>query len=299
MKINLRTNAKVNLFLRVWGTRPDGYHSVETILHGITLADEIEVETVDSDEVSVEMEAGSDLVGPLPEGENIVTKAIALLGAKTGRSDGARVRITKHIPIGAGLGGGSANAAGVLYALNALWQLSLDADDLVEIAADVGSDVPYCIQGGTALALGRGEQLTPLPVGTEMWFVLGLAQQGLLTRDVYAQWDAEHSLEGSSLRMVLALQAGELPEVASLVHNDLEAAAQRLRPDLVERRSTLLRAGALGACMTGSGPTVFGITTTRAEAEGIARRVEEQFESVLVVSSSGSCIEVIENPVAT
>lgn len=291
--VRIKTHAKVNLFLRVLGRRADDYHEVETILHGIEMGDDIHVRLTDTAKVEIDMtlaESVSDLLPPSEQ--NTVWHAAHQLIEQGARNEGVHIEIVKRIPIGAGLGGGSGNAAGVLVALNELWKTELNRDGLLGIAGRVGSDVPYCISGGSALATARGESLTPLPSPETMWFVLGISHSPLLTRDVYAAWEPDPSSEPvGSAEMTLALGGGDVAEVASLLYNDLERPAFALRPELAERKQALAEAGALGASLSGSGPTLFGIASDEGHAREIAGRVGGVFDKVVVTSSRPECIE--------
>lgn len=289
----IRTNAKVNLFLRVLGKRVDGYHEVETILQVIKLADEIEITPTDSGRVEIAMEWLDGVDGELPEeADNLITRAAERLVKEGATKNGMRIAVRKRIPIGAGLGGGSGNAAGALVVLSELWGLGLERDRLAELAADVGSDVPYCIEGGTALATARGEKLTPLPSREQLWFVLGITDEPMLTRAVYDAWDGLPPAEDvSSAVMTMALGAGDAEEVASLLHNDLEPAVFKLKPELEEKKGALVEAGALGSCVSGSGPTVYGLARDRQHAQSVASNVEGTFDRVLVTCSQAECIE--------
>jgi 4-diphosphocytidyl-2-C-methyl-D-erythritol kinase len=290
--MRIRTHAKVNLFLRVLGRRPDGYHEVETILHGISLADDIELQTTPGEGVEVDMRLGAGLRGALPElRDNLVWRAAQRVLERAGARRGAAIRVTKHIPLGAGLGGGSGNAAGVLVALSELWGGVLSAEEIAAVAPALGSDVPYCLGGGTVLATSRGEALTPLASTRDLWFVCGILHEPLSTAAVYAAWEPAAPASPASAPLVLALGAGEVTEVASLLHNDLEPAATKLRPRVARGKEALLAAGALGAAMSGSGPTVFGIARDRRHARSVADRVEPSFDLVVVASSHGACIE--------
>lgn len=290
--IRFRTCAKVNLFLRVLGRRADGFHEVETILHGVGLCDRFEMTPTEGTDIRVEMELDEGLVGELPdERQNLITRAAEVL-ARHGSPKGVRIAVTKCIPVGAGLGGGSGNAAGALQLLAEMWELPLDRSSLLELAGELGSDVPYCLEGGTALATSKGDTLTTLPSPRSMWFVLGGSNEPLFTPDVYARWD--ELLPGdefSSAPMTMALGAGDVPEVASLLRNDLEAAAFSLRPDLEPKKDVLLAAGALGAAMSGSGPTMFAIASDEDHASSIAAKVGADFDWVRVVPSQKACIE--------
>jgi 4-diphosphocytidyl-2-C-methyl-D-erythritol kinase len=291
--IHLRTNAKVNLFLRVMGVRPDAFHEIETVFHGIGLADEILITPTSTGVVEVDMRAQEGIDTELPAlEENLAWRAANALTAKGAKNDGVHISITKRIPIAAGLGGGSGNAAGVLVGLNELWGAGHDRTSLLDLAGGLGSDVPYCIGGGTALATSRGETLTPLPFPAKLWLVLGISYEPLFTRDIYAAWEPVHpDLDAGSAPMTLALGAGDVPEVASLLHNDLERAIFGKRPDLEEKKNNLLEAGALGALVTGSGPTVYGVARDEAHAHTLASSVESEFDETLVVSSVKGCVE--------
>lgn len=288
--VRIRTYAKLNLFLRVLGKRRDGFHEVETILHGIGLYDELLIEpSPNGVEVTMELDGIS---GTLPsEQENLVVRAARLLTDELPMNSGASVRVKKGIPIGAGLGGGSGNAAGALVTLAEVWGLELERDHMFALAEKLGSDVPYCIEGGTALATARGEEITPLPNIRSMWFVLGGSNEPLLTRDVYEAWDAAGSEEVKATPLAMALGAGDRAEVATLLHNDLERPAFALRPELEDKKQMLFDAGALGAVMSGSGPTLYGVAHDRPAAEAIAGKVEGSFDWVRVVTSHDRCIE--------
>src|SRR5688572_17471973 len=157
----LRTHAKLNLFLRVIGRRPDGYHEIESIFHGISLADEIAIRSAEGDGIDVVMDGGAGSVLEEIELENNLAYLAARSLIERGvTSTGLRIEVQKRIPVGGGLGGGSSNAAGVLVALNEMWGAGLGSEDLNAVGASVGSDVPYCLVGGTMLATARGEKLT-------------------------------------------------------------------------------------------------------------------------------------------
>ncbi|HYI45410.1 MAG TPA: 4-(cytidine 5'-diphospho)-2-C-methyl-D-erythritol kinase [Actinomycetota bacterium] len=295
-RVRIRTNAKLNLFLRVVGTRPDGYHELETIFHGVGLADDIELLPTSTGGIELDMTLDPDLVGDLPTAEeNLVSRSIEGLVRSGAINPGIKIHITKRIPIAAGLGGGSGNAAGALVGLSQLWNMDIDPLALHGIAMSIGSDVPYCLGGGTALAMRRGEELTPLPAPATIWFVLGISFRPLLTRDVYAAWDGMDPVDDAgSAPMTFALGAGDIQEIADLLHNDLERAAFSLWPELAGKKQAMLDAGALGAAVTGSGPTVFSIARDEAHARAIAGQVKERFDRVIVVSSHPRCVERID-----
>ena len=294
--IRVRTHAKLNLFLRVIGRRPDGYHEIESIFHGVSLADEMHIRSTDDEGVRIEMHGAS---GPISE-EIDLENNLAYLAARSLiergiTPTGLRIDIEKNIPIAGGLGGGSSNAAGVLVALNELWGAGLGSEDLNAVGASVGSDVPYCLVGGTMLATARGEKLTSLPSPTEIHFVLGISDVPLLTKDVYERWDHLGAEPGDgSASMTLALGAGDPQEVGQLLHNDLEAAAFSLRPELQESKDAIANAGALGSALTGSGPTLFGLASDADHARQIASKIEDRFDRVEIAHTAVRCVERLD-----
>lgn len=290
-----RTRAKVNLFLRVLGLRPDGYHEVETILQTVDLYDDLEVETRASG-LEIDMSFAPGRGGALPSFEdNLINEAARKLSTRLDRPPGAHIRVTKRIPIGGGLGGGSGNAAAALVALSELWGVELDRAQLLDLAQGLGSDVPYCLEGGTALATERGENLTQLPSPeVEMWFMVAGMHEPLSTRDVYTAWDSIDAtpLDGPhTAPLMLALGAGDLAEVGPLLHNDLEPAAFRLWPELETKKEKVAASGVLGAAMSGSGPTMYGLVDTQDRARAAAARLEDDFDWIEVVASHPECVE--------
>lgn len=297
-KLRLTTGAKLNLFLRVLGLRPDGYHELESIFHSLEFADDLELSP--AEDISVVARPGDDFVGELPgQAENLVYKTAVMLRDHIGQPRGASIEVTKRIPIGGGLGGGSSNAAGALLALNELWGAHLERPDMIEIACAIGSDVLYCVEGGaTSLVTGRGDKLAPLAAAlAPIWFVLGISNEPLLTSEVYAAYDAlETGEHPGPAPMTMALGAGDVSEIAASLYNDLEPAAFSLRPELADKRAVLMEAGALGAAMTGSGPTMFGIAADEGSARRIALEVEGDFDRVVVTRSGAGCVGGLGTP---
>lgn len=292
--VRVRTHGKVNLFLRVLGARPDGFHEVETILQAIDLYDEIDVSPRSAPGITIDMRFAPTILGELPdEKDNLIARAAAALVELKDPGTGIDVRVVKGIPIGAGLGGGSGNAAGALIVLSELWGHGGERTTLHRLASEIGSDVAYCLDGGTALGTGRGEKLTQLAAPDEMWFVLGGSHRSLSSKTVYDVWDEMGGRRDTpqSASMTLALGAGDIQEVASLLHNDLERSAFALMPELAGKQDALLDAGALGASMSGSGPTLFGVASDEQHARSVASRVEERFDWVRVVRSRTDCVQ--------
>lgn len=289
--VALRTNAKINLFLEVKARRPDGYHEIETIFHSVSLADTLQAVRRSEEGIVVDMRTASGNEAALPDPEeNIVTRALRAFARRAGGPVHLAVRIRKSIPLAGGLAGGSANAAGALVAANDLYGDALAGSALMEVAAEVGSDVPFCLRGGTALASGRGEQLTDLP-GPDLHLVLGISRGALFTRDVYGKI-RPGAIRGPAAKDVVAVLDDDDPSaLAVLLRNDLEAAAFDLMPVLPRRKEALLRAGALGALLCGSGPTLFGVTRDEDHAREVASAVRDSFDRVEIVRSRPSGVE--------
>jgi 4-diphosphocytidyl-2-C-methyl-D-erythritol kinase len=256
--------AKVNLVLQVGPRRADGLHELCSLFASLDLADELSFEEADRDEV---------ICRGVP-GDNLVSAALDAFRAEA-ELPPLRVRIDKRIPIAAGLGGGSADAAAALRAANAIAGHPLDAAALRALGAQVGADVPSQVEPGHALVTGAGEQVEPLEL-PDMTLVLVPASEGLSTAAVYAEADRIHStrpdLDPDRLRQ---LAAAPLAEFARQLENDLEPAALSLRPELYRTLASLSEAGALAALITGSGPTVFGVFESVTEAESGARLLSD------------------------
>lgn len=253
----LRACAKVNYALEVRGLRWDGYHEISSVLQSVSLADELEIERSRGGfELSFEPEGVE--IGPVEE--NTVYKAWALLWETSGHELPTRIRLHKKIPAGAGLGGGSADAAAVLVGMNELFDLGLDAEQLRKIGARIGADIPFCLSGGTALAQGVGEILTPLPAPPAHRLLIAKPERGADTGGIYRAYDERDSGGiASADQVVAALRSGNLTELAGALGNDLEPVTTGLVPEVAAHKREMLRAGALGAAMTGTGTAIYGI----------------------------------------
>ena len=277
--MTVRVPAKVNLQLSVGPPRADGYHDLVTVFHAVSLYDEVTVRPADRTRVLV---TGDDVAG-VPAGRaNLAVRAaraLATVGLRRRGRPAVEIEIRKRIPVAAGLAGGSADAAATLVACNELWRAGLSPAELREVGARVGSDVPFALLGGTAIGQGRGEQLTAaLAAGSYHW-VLAFASGGLSTPEVYAACDrlraapaASDGEEGPGLSMALmaALRSGDPAEVGPLLSNDLQPAAVSLRPDLRRTLNAGTEHGALGAIISGSGPTCAFLAANAAQARELA-----------------------------
>jgi 4-diphosphocytidyl-2-C-methyl-D-erythritol kinase len=262
--LTVQAPAKVNLTLRVLGRRPDGYHDLESVVAAVTLFDVLEFSASDGLHLTCDglpVSAGED---------NLVLRAARLLRTESGTRAGARVRLEKRIPPGRGFGGGSADAAATLVALDALWGLGLAREDLARLGARLGSDVPFFFGSPVAILRGRGERLEAVQARSAWWLALAWPDYGLATVDVYAALDRLADSVNGRPEATAILEALEGPAsgAAALIVNDLEGAARRVRLDRMDLRAVFRRSGAAAVGMTGSGSAYFAL----ADTEGQARR---------------------------
>ncbi|MFL6059868.1 MAG: 4-(cytidine 5'-diphospho)-2-C-methyl-D-erythritol kinase [Marmoricola sp.] len=267
--VTVRAPAKINLLLGVGEVREDGYHPLDTVYQAISLYDDVTVTTSGVWSVGVEPIGDVDCSGvPLDE-SNIAIRAGRLLAEHHGIARCASIGISKGIPVAGGMAGGSADAAAALVALDRLWDLGTTDEDLLAIAADLGSDVPFALLGGTAHGTGRGEIVEPITDGGTWWWVVVPHDDGMSTPAVYRAFD-DHGSGGTGSAAVLAALAEEdLPGLAAAVHNDLQSVALELRPDLRVIEDRLREAGALATLLSGSGPTFLGLAADQDAAHEI------------------------------
>jgi 4-diphosphocytidyl-2-C-methyl-D-erythritol kinase len=279
--VTVRVPAKVNLQLAVGPPRDDGYHPLVTVFHAVSLNDEVTVRPAAKMALDV---TGEDAALVPTDRSNLAWRAASALAKAAGvrgTEAAVRIEIRKRIPVAAGLAGGSADAAATLVACNELWQAGLSQRELAEVAAALGSDVPFSLMGGTVVGRGRGEQLTPaLAAGSYHW-ALAFGQSGLSTAQVYATFDrlrAARSATGASpspepslsTELMTALRSGDPARVGPLLTNDLQPAALSLQPDLRRTLAEGREHGALGAIVSGSGPTCAFLARDAAHARELA-----------------------------
>lgn len=325
--------AKLNLTLDIVGRRADGYHLIESVMQSIDLSDFVTL-AVASDGGAPAGVGGSDdaaapsvrLVGngvdadgvPVDE-NNLASRAVQRLreALVEGRLTKARslwlaagsrwlpplsIHIDKRIPVAAGLAGGSANAAAALIGANEVWELGLGREQLAQIGVDLGADVPFCLLGGTAVARGIGEQLTPAPDAPPLAGVVATPNLRVATAEVYARYDEWFGSDSSdpdearrrTEAMLAAVRSGDPSAVAVLLFNALEPVTTRLHPEVAQLREELLRAGALGAVMCGSGPSVFGLAEDERHAQLIRARLKRPglfVESVRFIGAGDRIVE--------
>ncbi|MEU6127031.1 4-(cytidine 5'-diphospho)-2-C-methyl-D-erythritol kinase [Streptomyces sp. NPDC047123] len=270
MSVTVRVPAKVNVQLAVGAARPDGFHDLANVFLAVGLYDEVTVTPAAGLRITCEG-PGADQV-PLDR-TNLAARAVELLAARHGRAPDVHVHIAKDIPVAGGMAGGSADGAGALVAADALWGTNTPRGELLDICAELGSDVPFSLVGGAALGTGRGEKLEPLEVGGTFHWVFAVADGGLSTPAVYREFDrltpAAPAPEASPA-LLDALRTGDPDALAAAVSNDLQPAALSLFPALHDTLAAGTAAGALAALVSGSGPTTAFLARDAASAGRIA-----------------------------
>ncbi len=264
--------AKINLGLDIVGKRPDGYHEVNMIMQSIALADEIEL--LPAEEISVTTDKSD-----IPDGQdNLAWKAVMLMAEKYGHKPNVQIRIRKRIFAAAGLAGGSADAAAVLRGLNRLWELGLSAEKLEVLAAELGSDVPFCIRGGTAAATGRGEILEPLTDMPETWLVLAKPRVAVSTAWAYQNFRNEDVTARPDITaMKKAIRHSDKQGIIACMGNVLESVTCKAYAEIDAIKEIMMANGAEISLMSGSGPTVFCFVDSEASGKHIAAVLRKNF----------------------
>ncbi|WP_054816292.1 4-(cytidine 5'-diphospho)-2-C-methyl-D-erythritol kinase [Nocardia arizonensis] len=270
--VTVRAPSKVNLHLGVGDLRADGYHDLTTVFQALSLCDDVQIAPASALSVKVSGEGAAEVP---TDRANLVWKAAVRLAHLAGRAPLVEIAIAKGIPVAGGMAGGSADAAAALVGLNELWDIGLNRDELATIAAELGSDVPFALHGGTALGTGRGERLLPVLSRNTFHWVLALAKGGLSTPAVFAELDRlrEHGDRprlGQPQRLMQALASGDPKQLAPLLGNDMQAAALSLKPELRRTLRAGVGAGALAGLVSGSGPTCAFLCESEESAIAVA-----------------------------
>ncbi|MCY0876231.1 MAG: 4-(cytidine 5'-diphospho)-2-C-methyl-D-erythritol kinase [Firmicutes bacterium] len=261
-----KARAKINLALDVRGKRDDGYHEVEMIMQTVDFCDFLTFSDREDDRIEVRTNA---LYVPTDE-RNLAFKAADLLRRYAGYKGGVTIEIDKRIPVAAGLAGGSADAAATLRGLNQKWNLGFHLNELAALGATIGSDVPFCVYGGTAVAHGRGEILEPQPLCPSFWVVLAKPQIAVSTADVYGALRLTDDIRRPSIQRALAaVRQGDLQGLSRATANVLESVTCKEHPELVRLKDQMVKLGGQVVLMSGSGPTIFALL----EREQRARRM--------------------------
>lgn len=280
MKIYEKAPAKINLLLDVMRKREDGFHEVEMIMTMVDLADRLTMEELSSDSIIISSQAGYI---PLDE-KNLAFQAARLIKDRYNVRKGVYIHLDKHIPVAAGLAGGSSDAAATLRGLNRLWELGISEDELCTLGAELGSDVPFCVTGGTALATGRGEKLERIANPPQCWVILAKPPINVSTADVYGKFRvSELKRHPSTPAMLEAIAGGSFGDVCENLGNVLESVTLNLHPEVLQLKEIMQRLGADGVLMSGSGPTVFGLVSKEAKVTRIYNGLRGFCKEVYVV----------------
>ncbi len=263
--VHAKAPGKINVFLKVGALLDDGYHDVATAYQAVSLCDDVRASA--ADDFSVTFSGPIDTSNLATDGSNLAIKAATLLAHRAGYRKGVRLEIEKRVPIAGGMGGGSADAAATLLACDALWGTDLSREELLELATQLGSDVPFAFTGGTAIGTGRGDQLSPALAKGQFQWVLALADFGMSTPLVYSELDRHRDRHAQDIfpasiqphvdaNVLQALRAGDPHMLAEALHNDLQAPALHLEPELGAVIELGEENGALAGMVSGSGPTI-------------------------------------------
>lgn len=275
--ITVRAPGKINVYFRVGALQDDGYHEVASLYQAVSLYEDVTAEH--AEEFSVRFVGPVDTSGLQVDGSNLAIRAAKLLAKHTGYAGAARLTVHKRVPIAGGMGGGSADAAATLLACDELWGTGVGRHGLVKLAAQLGADVPFALEGGTAVGTGRGDELSPALARGNFHWVLAFSDSGLSTPVVYRALDQHRADHVADLAptpekvtvdtaVLQAVRAGDAETLADAMHNDLQAAALRLAPELTELLELGESRGALAGIVSGSGPTVaFLVSDAQAAAE--------------------------------
>lgn len=290
--ISEKAPAKINLSLDVIRRRDDGYHELEMIMTMIDLADRVDLFA--EEHPSIRIKSSSSLIPT--DSRNLAYRAAALLQEWYRVPRGVTIYIQKNIPVSAGLAGGSSDAAATLRGLNRLWGLGLTLDELARIGEEVGSDVPFCVYGGTAFATGRGEKLTPLPPPPACWIVLAKPSVNVSTREVYEALDVGRiTRRPRTKEMIQAVVAQDYDKMCQLTYNVLEEVTMNLYPEVRVYKQLITRFGADAVLMSGSGPTVFALLRQENRVNRLINALHGFCRDVYAVRLLGNATHLQEN----
>ena len=265
MALYEKAPAKINLALDVLSKRDDGFHNVEMLMTTIDLSDRIKLTTLEEDRIEISLESRF-----VPSDErNLAYKAAAVFKKKYDIKKGVHIHIEKSIPVSAGLGGGSTDAAAVLRGLNRLWSLDRPIDELAGLGAGIGSDVPFCVYGNTGIAKGRGEIVEKLGAPPPCWVVLAKPDIGVSTRTIFQRIVLGNLTHPDIGQIISALETQDFNQMCSNIGNVLEEITLKIYPEVRRIKNAMIQAGAAGTLMSGSGPTVYGLVEHYSKAKRI------------------------------
>ena len=288
-KMLLEAYAKINWSLDITGVREDGYHYMDMLMQPVSLADEISLEPASSLSITT---------GGWPpsraDESNLAYRAALTLKNLSGYPGGVRIHVQKRIPIGAGMGGGSADAAGVLYGLNQLWNTGLTGDELEKLGLTLGADVPFCLRGGLTRTTGIGETLQSCDYLYNYWLIVIQPCPGLSTARVFSLWKQQSGSHPDTCKALHALETGNLDLLCSSIGNVLQPVSETLRPEIAQCCSDLKTEGAQTALMTGSGSAVFGVFRSARDARKAHGKLSSRYKSVFLCHTQHDSLRILE-----
>ncbi|WP_159547889.1 4-(cytidine 5'-diphospho)-2-C-methyl-D-erythritol kinase [Streptococcus halichoeri] len=265
-----RAPAKLNLGLDVLGKRADGYHDLDMVMISIDLCDYVTVTPLEANVIEVD----SDCLKMPNDRKNDVYKAVQLIKEKYHITQGVSIFVEKSIPVCAGMGGGSSDAAATIRALNQLWKLNMSLPEMIAIGMQIGSDVPYCLKGGCAQVSGKGEIVTPIACELSCWVVLAKPHFGISTRTIFPDIDCDQISRVNIAALVQALKSNDYPRLLAAMGNSLEDVSIAKRPFIQKMKDRMAKSGADIALMTGSGPSVFALCRTEKQANRVVNSLK-------------------------
>lgn len=255
--------AKINLSLDILGKREDGFHEVEMIMTTIDLSDRIELHPLENNEIKVSLESRY----VTNDERNLAFKAARIFKETYSIEEGIHIKMVKNIPVSAGLGGGSSDAAAVLRGLNRLWSIGITIEELADLGLAIGSDVPFCVINSTALVKGRGEIIQKLPPPPPCWVVLAKPDLGVSTKTVFQQVNVENLAHPNTDEIIYALRARDFSRLSNSLGNSLEDVTLALYPEVRELMNKMKQVGSSNVLMSGSGPTVYSLVEQESKAQ--------------------------------
>lgn len=282
-KIEIYSYSKINLTLNILGKRQDGYHNIETIMQSINLTDRIFIK---EEKEGIKVKCNHSQV-PI-DAQGLAYRSAEKILNRYKITKGVKIEIDKKIPLASGMAGGSANSASILVGINKLFTLNLSNEDLRGIGEELGMDVPFCIQNGTALAYHRGEKVAPLsPVNPQLWIIIINPGFEIPTKWAYNNLDLSliKREKNNTKAMLEALKEGEARGIAKNLFNSFEELIIKKYPEIGKIKNRLIEEGALGALMSGSGPTVFGVAQNKEQAFKIYKKLKSEYKSIWAVNT--------------
>ncbi len=287
--MRLEAFAKINWSLDIVGIREDGYHLMDMVMQPVSLSDEITLTPAAKMAISTD-----GFPRTRADDSNLALRAACVLREYSGLDKAVSVHVHKRIPMGAGMGGGSADAAAVLYGLNRLWNLRCTGDELEKVGLTLGADVPFCLRGGLTRTSGIGENMENHPCRLNYWMLVFQPCRGLSTREIFTAWKSNDIVHPDTVSVLSALEIGDMDLLSSSAGNVLEPVSAARCPQIRYARDELIRCGARMAAMTGSGSAVFGVFRSRPDAEAAMKMLSSRWKHIHLCHTQSDSIRILE-----